>query len=218
MQTQYFKNFSAHPFVKPLNDLMALNAKTMQRLSGSITSTEFLKVRKPEELLHSNMTAFINSTHTVLDYVQDVFHIFEQNLLEQVHHNVGQAQAAVKPVVQAASSSAVNVLKKSKPTVRREVSKSEQNKKTVSAKSKVSEVKKKIASVNATKKKVSQPPTVQEVHGAGVMKHKARKPSSILKNVNKNTIKESSGLSKGSEHSNKPVIHLGSDNKNDQLK
>lgn len=218
MHTQYFKNLGANPLVKPLNELMELNMKTIQRLTASITPVEFLNARKPEELLHKNMNAFINNTQTVLDYVQDVFHIFEHNLIDTTHQAVEQTEAAVRPVTQAVSPKSPNVVKKSKPESRSGSAKLNENKKNVSAKSKSPVVKKSSSSSTAAKANVSKPTNVHSVNKSGAIKHTAKKPTSSLKEVSKNTIKESSNLKNASSNSNKPVIQLGTDNKNDKLK
>lgn len=211
MQTQYFKNISVNPLVKPLNELMELNAKTIQRLT-SITPVEFLNVRKPEELLHKNMNAFINNTHTVLDYVQDVFHIFEHYLFDNTNRMVEQTKVVVSPVMQAVSSKTANIIKKSKPVVRSGGSKLNETKKTMSAKPKSPALKKGASSSNKNK---------ANVHSAiksGAVKHAAKKTSSSLKEVPKNTIKESSELKNARANISKPIIQLGTDNQKDSMK
>jgi hypothetical protein len=217
MHTQYFKNLGTNPLVKPLNELMELNIKTIQRLTASITPVEFLNARKPEELLHKNMNAFINNTQTVLDYVQDVFQIFEHNLLDSTHQVVEQTKAAVRPVTQAVSSKAA-IVKKSKPVIRSGASKLNETKKNVSAKSKSPVMKKSASSIKATKVSASKPTNVHSVNKSGAIKHTAKKPTSSLKEVSKNTMKESSDLKNASSNISKPMIQLGTDSKNDKLK
>ena len=213
MQTQYFLNTNMSPLIKPLNEMMELNVKTLQHLSY-ITPVDFLSVRKPEDILHKNMNAFIKNTQTALDYVQDMFHIFEDNLFNK------NGDVCVKPSIASASqvvrSEPSKTSKKSKSAVRTGVSKSSGSAKTSKIKAK-STVKKTASPVQLSKAKVSGSSNVHPVNKTGVMKQVAKKPTSTLKEATKSTVKKPE-LSNVSSSITNPLIKLSPDTKKDTLK
>ncbi|WP_298625153.1 hypothetical protein [uncultured Legionella sp.] len=219
MQTQYFKNLNANPLIKPLNELMELNIKTIQKLTLSATPVELLNMSKPEELLHKNMNAFIKNSHTVLDYVQEVFYIFEHNLLDNTNRALEQTKAVVNPMTHAASTAAADITKTSKAAIRSGavhggVSSLNKAKKTSNTKSKSTVVKKSTASHDTPKTHAAKPTDVQTVNKSGAMKSGVKKTGSTLRDDTKSTMKAPSDLKNASSHISKPVIQLGTDQKN----
>ncbi|KTD54771.1 hypothetical protein [Legionella quateirensis] len=213
MQTPFFLNTNISPIIKPVNEILALNVKTLQRLTY-ITPVDFLSVRKPEDVLHKNMNAFIKNTQTALDYVQDMFHIFEENLFNKNGDVfVKPSQAVSSPVVRSEPS---RTAKKSKSSVRTGVSKSSGSAKTSTIKAK-SAVKKTASPVHLSKANVSGSSNVHPVNKTGVMKQVAKKPASTLKEAAKSTVKKPE-LSNVSSSITNPLIKLSPDSKKDTLK
>lgn len=91
MRNHTFQQITFNPSIKPLNELMTLNIKTLQSLSY-LTPEELLNTRKPEELFEKNMNIFINNARKTLDYMQDMFSIVEKNWMNLSQDMVKKTQ------------------------------------------------------------------------------------------------------------------------------
>ncbi|KTD17895.1 hypothetical protein [Legionella jordanis] len=82
MQQDYMGNWSSmmHRVQKPLQDMMELNARTLQNLSY-LKPEDLQQIRKPEELFEKQMNVFVENGHKALDYMQKSFAIFENSLM-----------------------------------------------------------------------------------------------------------------------------------------
>ncbi|HHF7345929.1 TPA: phasin family protein [Legionella feeleii] len=78
-QMEQWKN-SVRNFQQPLQEIMALNLKTLQNMSY-LRPEELTKLRRPEELLERNIHVFIENSHKTLNYMEEAFHIFEKHML-----------------------------------------------------------------------------------------------------------------------------------------
>lgn len=78
-QMEQWKN-SVRSFQQPLQDLMALNLKTLQNMSY-LKPEQLSKLQRPEDLLEQNINVFIENSHKTLNYMQEAFHIFEKHML-----------------------------------------------------------------------------------------------------------------------------------------
>ncbi|RUR18542.1 hypothetical protein ELY21_07535 [Legionella sp. km535] len=213
MLTKSLLNTDINPIIKPVNELMELNFKTMQRLTY-ITPVDFLSVRKPEDILHKNMNALIKNGQTVLDYVQDMFHLFEENLFSNQNGDV-LMKSSLAPLFSAVGHEISSTAKTSKHSVRTGVSKSKKSAKTSTMKAK-SAVKKSVSPVHISKASASGQSNVHPVNKTGVMKQAAKKPSPTLKEATKTEVKPE--LSKVSSSITNPLIKLSPDSNKDSLK
>ncbi|CAM2864008.1 hypothetical protein [Legionella worsleiensis] len=112
MQTQLFLNTEMNPLMKPVNELMELNLKTIQRLTY-MTPVDYLSVRKPEDILHKQVNALVKNAQTLIDYTQDMFHLFEDHLFENQMRDV-MVKSSRTPVKSSISHTTTNTVKKNK--------------------------------------------------------------------------------------------------------
>jgi uncharacterized protein YbjQ (UPF0145 family) len=194
MQTQFFQYTGLHPMVKPMQDLMELNVKTIQRFSY-ITPVELLNMRRPEDILQKNMNMMIKNTQTAMDYMQDVFHLLEKNLLSSTQSIMDHQKDSMQSMQKAAQTTSSNAVK--------------------TAKKAISKVKKSVSSRSSSK--VKMPGSASTVKKASSDRNVSKQPVSALKEVTKNMIKESESK-KGNPTVAKSMIQLGTDNKKDTLK
>lgn len=67
-------------FQKPFDEVIALNVKTFQKMAY-LKPDELKELKKPEDILDKNISLLIKNGHLALDYMQQVLHIMESNLL-----------------------------------------------------------------------------------------------------------------------------------------
>ena len=127
MQNQNFQLGSINPVLKPVQELMELNVKTIQSLTY-MNPLDFININKPEELLQKNVELMIRNTHVILDYVQHIFRVLEKNTSRNSNFFEGQVSASTQPVKQSTPSVKSHIVKtkkksasvsKSKGTVKR---------------------------------------------------------------------------------------------------
>ncbi len=94
MQTHSSKSQPTHFFMNPLEELIALNIKTMQNLSY-INPSE-LSHFQPERILEKNVDVMIDNSHILLDYMHEVFLIAESNLLSSSKEIEKKAQGSFR--------------------------------------------------------------------------------------------------------------------------
>ncbi|CDZ76256.1 hypothetical protein BN59_00523 [Legionella massiliensis] len=65
---------------QPVKEVVALNIRVLQNLSYPNVE-ELAKIRRPEDILEKNLDALLHNGHTVLDYMQQAFNIYERQVL-----------------------------------------------------------------------------------------------------------------------------------------
>ncbi len=84
------QNLKQNPFLhlqQPLNKIIELNVRTMQKLTYIPTD---INPQKPEQFLEKNVEVMIQNGHKALDYMRDMFfimehYVFNTDALKQVH-------------------------------------------------------------------------------------------------------------------------------------
>ena len=82
MNQEAFKKWTdiTNHIQQPLQALTELNVKTLQNFKY-IKPDELTSIKKPEDLLNKQMTAFIENGHNTLDYMKKSFSILENMVL-----------------------------------------------------------------------------------------------------------------------------------------
>jgi hypothetical protein len=113
MMEQYLNQFGQvfKQVQKPLEELAALNIKTLQSLQ-TLKSNEGQKLNKPEALFEQQMALFFEAGHQLVDYAGKSFEIVEEMFLPFLH-GLGQSKTSLSSATQnlmdAAMSNATNI-------------------------------------------------------------------------------------------------------------
>ncbi len=131
MTHQYFSQKYSNPIEKPMQELIELNMKTLQKFSY-LNPVDLFNPLKPEELLEKNMNVFIQNSRKTLDYMQDMFNLMEKNWLnlsEKVTQNtkelINQAQTATQHGLKEAVSEGQRTAKKVASSMKKSVKNTE---------------------------------------------------------------------------------------------
>lgn len=151
MQNPSFQNINLNPLVKPVNELVALNIKTIQSFSY-ITPAELLNVRNPEDIVQKNMNVLIKNSNTVIEYVQDVFHLWEKSLFHNMDNLADPIKAPMKQAAKTIAPKMSRAVKVGRSLAREGVSHLKDTKKIISKAAKSSVKKASGSSVNKIKK------------------------------------------------------------------
>lgn len=79
LEQTYLKNIPDH-IQRPVQELITLNFRTLQNFSY-LRPEELNNLRQPQDFLQKNVAVFFENGYKTLNYLQQVFSIFEKNLL-----------------------------------------------------------------------------------------------------------------------------------------
>lgn len=153
MKSQFFDQKIFNNLENPMQKLMELNVKTMQKLTY-MKPVDLWGMKKPEEFLEKQMELLIENSHMALDYLRDTFTILENqwqnvsgNYEQNAKHMFNEVASTAKKSTKKAVSVAKNVAKKATSATKNTV-------KTASTETK-NTVKKSSAPVKSTAKKMA---------------------------------------------------------------
>lgn len=118
MKNVHFEHPIFNHMEQPLQKLIELNVKTIQKMSY-IKPDDLLNIKKPGDFLEKNMNVFIQNSHMVLNYMQDTFNILEShwsqvalNTEESAKKIAKQTVSSVKKTIKKSASSMKSVAQK----------------------------------------------------------------------------------------------------------
>ncbi|BCA94467.1 hypothetical protein TUM19329_08280 [Legionella antarctica] len=131
MTQQHFSQKYINPIEKPLQEMIELNMRTLQKFSY-LHPADLFNPQKPEEVLEKNMHVFIQNSHKTLDYMQDMFHLMEKNwhnisdkLALNTKELMSQAQTVTQHGLKEAVSEGQRTAKKVASSMKKSVKKTE---------------------------------------------------------------------------------------------
>lgn len=107
MSHTQFNPYKTNNLEKSFHAIMQLNVNTIQRWFFS-SPEEFFNARHPENVLENTVDILVENSKKNLDYMHELLHIFESNILQPTEHAVKHTSREIKKY----QASELNTIKK----------------------------------------------------------------------------------------------------------